>query len=621
MSRADAYAAFYRDSRARLLVQVYAYCGDTEVAQRALSDAYVAAAHHWRKLALLPDPDPWMRERAFRATHSAQNRARKPWYVRAKKTADEHRDLLLVLQSLAPVDRQLLILRWLAGHDQALAARESGLTDEAATASLQASADHLRCVAADPSPDAISSALASLRHDLTAEPAELASRLRREGNRRRHTHMTLAGLLSLALVIGAGALTAAKSPLTKAPEASAPTPSSPSATTPDQNKPDPPERVPKLTFDASELTPLRDMRKLRTPRPWRLSGTSPDFGVTTPYDDCLVAVPSDPRAEHSLVRTFESSPGRRPLVATQSLEVSRSTAAADRNYLRLVKTYSGCLADNHQVERYALMRGVGDAGSLITMRYVDRRGIHHQQVAIAKSGSSVITWIVDSPSAAPVLVTRLVVLTASSVHRVCAAAAGSCGRRPYLAVEQPPPRLDRATGFLTAVDLPVFDDLTDPWVPTRLRTARVNPAATECDRADFVGAGAQQVRARSFVVPDAQRLPSIFGMTETVGRFASIDDAAAFLDQVDTSVQGCNERQVSLRVNATSPIAVTRGNGRTYEIILSASESRTITFRVALIRVGTQVAQITFTPSTRFDMSPEEFDRVVQRAALRVTQA
>ncbi len=615
MSRADAYAAFYRESRARLLVQVYAYCGDTEVAQRALSDAYVAAAHHWGKLAKLPDPDPWMRERAFRATHSAHNRARKPWYVRAKRTADEHRDLLHVLQSLAPVDRQLLILRRLAGLDLAQAARESGLTDEAAAASLQASADHLRRTGADPSPDGLSNALAGLRHDLTAEPVERASRLRREGNRRRHTHMTLAALLSLALVIGAGALTAAKSPLPSSPEASAPTPDRPAPTT------DPGDAESEQTFDTAELTPLRDMRKLRTPRPWRLTGTSPDFGVTRPYDECLLAVPSDPRAEHSLVRTFESGQGRRPLVATQSLEVSRSTGAADRNYLRLVKMYSGCLADNHQVERYALLRGVGDAGSLITMRYVDRRGIHYQQVAIAQSGSSVITWIVDSPSAAPVLGTRLVVLTASSVHRVCAASLGSCGRRPYLAVEQPPPSLDRAKGFLTAVDLPVFDGLTDPWVPTRPSTAQVNPAATECDRADFVGAGAQQVRARSFVVPDAERLPSIFGMTETVGRFASVETAEAFLDQVDTSVQGCNERQVSVEVNSTTPITVTQGDGRTYEITLMASESRTITFRVALIRVGTQVAQITFTPSARFDMSPEEFDQVVERAALRATQA
>lgn len=615
MSRADAYAAFYRESRARLLVQVYAYCGDTEVAQRALSDAYVAAAHHWHKLAKLPDPDPWMRERAFRATASVQNRARKPWYVRAKRTADEHRDLLHLLQSLAPVDRQLLILRWLAGLDLAQAARESGLTDEAAATSLETSSELLRRAGADPSPAALSNALTDLRHDLTSEPVERAGRLRREGNRRRRTHMSLAALLSLALVIGAGALTAAKSPLSKPPQASAPTPSAPAAT------PDPDEREPAPTFDASELTPLTDLRKLRTPRPWRLTGTSTDFGVTRPYDECLLAVPSDPRAEHSLVRTFESGPGRRPAVATQALEVSRSTAAADLNYQRLVKTYSGCLADTHQVESYAMLRGVGDAGSLITMRYVDRRGVHHQQVALAQSGRSVITWIVDSPDAGPVVGTRLVVLTAASVHRVCSASMGSCGRRPYLTVEQPPPSVDRSKGFLTAVDLPVFDGLTDPWVPISSSTARDNPAATECDRADFVGAGAQQVRARSFVVPDAKQLPSIFGMTETVGRFASVEAAEAFLDQVDTSVQGCNERQVSLEVTSTTPVTVTQGGGRTYEITLAASETRTITFRVALIRVGTQVAQITFTPSARFDLSPEKFDQVVERAALRATQA
>lgn len=615
MSRADAYAAFYREGRTRLLVQVYAFCGDTEVAQRALSDAYVAAAHHWRKLAGVRDPDAWMRERAFRATSRAQNQGRKPWYVRAKRTADEHRGLLHVLHALEPADRQLLIVRWLAGVDLSTAAREVGLTDEAAEASLQRSADRLRRAGTDPSPAAVTAALADLRHDLTAEPVERASRLRREGNRRRHTHMALAGLLSLALVIGAGALTATRLPTPNAPEATAPTPDRPTVT------PDRADPAPEPAFDTTELSSVADLRRLGLPRPWRLIETSPDFGVTTPYDACLPAVPSDPHAEHSWVRTFESGTGSRRTVAVHALEVSRSADASDRNYRRLVKTYSGCLADNHQIERYASLRGVGDAGSLITMRYVDRRGIHDQQVAIAQSGTAVITWVIDAPTTGPVVGARLVGLAAASVRRVCAAATGSCGRRPFTAVEQPPPSVDRAKGFLTVVDLPVFAGLTDPWVATGPSTARINPAATDCDRADFAGAGAELIRARSFVVPDAKRLPDIFGMTQTVGRFGSVDAANAFLDEVDASVRGCSDRQISLEVNADDPITVARGGGRTYEITLTTSESRTITFRMGLIRVGTQVAQITFTPSERFDVSPDEFDQVVQRAALRATQA
>lgn len=140
MSRADAYKAFYRESRARLLVQVYAYAGDTEVAQRALADAYVAAGHHWRKLAVEPDKDAWMRQRAFRATGKVQSRPLNPWYVRARKTADAHRPLLNALRSLDPVDRQLVILVQLAHLDLTTAAREAGLTDEAAVKSLSRTA-------------------------------------------------------------------------------------------------------------------------------------------------------------------------------------------------------------------------------------------------------------------------------------------------------------------------------------------------------------------------------------------------------------------------------------------------------------------------------------------------
>jgi len=53
---------------------------------------------------------------------------------------------------------------------------------------------------------------------------------------------------------------------------------------------------------------------------------------------------------------------------------------------------------------------------------------------------------------------------------------------------------------------------------------------------------------------------------------------------------------------------------------LTLSESESLTFRVALIRVGSQVAQVTFTPTQRFDLTPAEFNALVQRAALRITQ-
>jgi hypothetical protein len=365
---------------------------------------------------------------------------------------------------------------------------------------------------------------------------------------------------------------------------------------------------------------VADLEKATQPRQWRLAGTTADFGTSTAYDQCIPAVPSDQRAEHFWVRTFESGAGPDPAVAVQALEISRTSDRADQSYQRTVRAFSSCAAANHQVVKYAVLRGVGDAGSLISMKYVDGSGVHTQQVTVARSGTAVVVWVLESRSATPVFDTELVRLTGASIRRVCGVSSGSCRERPLGAVIMPPPGVDRASGFLTAVDLPVFEGLTEPWVPTASDATRANPAATDCDRADFAAAGAQELSARSFVVPDDPRLAAFFGMTQTLGKFDSVEAADRFLDRVDTSIRGCSDRQVSLEVPATAEVDVPQGRGATYEISLTLSESESLTFRVALIRVGSRVAQVTFTPTQRFDLNPYEFNVLVQRAALRITQ-
>ncbi len=608
MSRADAYAAFYRISRARLLHQVYAYCGDTEVAQRAVADAFVSAGHHWRKLVDDPDKEAWMRERAFRASTRTQNRGRNPWYVRALKTADEHRTVLSALLSMSPTDRQLVILRYLVGLDLSAAGREAGVTDAAAQHSLANAAKVFAEHGVDARPEAIYAELMDLRHDLTDEPVDRASRLRREGNRRRHSHMGLAALCSLALVIGAGALTAAQ-PERVVSEAPTDLP---------RNTPTP--KKPVKEIEASALAPLAAVKKVPAPHPWRQLETSTDFEAAMPYDECLTGVPSDRRARHFYVKTFESGRGQQPTVGTQALEVSTSIQAADRNYQRLVKTFSACTADNHQILDFRVVRGVGDAASVVSLKYVDSNGTHEQRIAIGQSGTTVTVWVVDSPNAKPVEPRAIVNLLASSIQQVCGLSMGACARRPYQIIPQVPPKIDRAEGFLTALDLPVFEGLTEPWVATSPNVVRVNPAATDCDRTNFVRAKAKNVEARNFVVPSERQLATTFGMTETKGVFPSTRRADRFIADVRKTVQVCHERQLSLEVNSSQPIVVEQGHGDVWEINVASSQAQGLTFRIALFRVGTTVAQVTFTPTSEYDLTQDEYISLARRAALRVIQ-
>src|ERR671921_271619 len=56
---------FYLASRRRLVLETYALTGDLSAARTAVRDAFEAASHHWRKVSRLPDPEEWVRPRAW----------------------------------------------------------------------------------------------------------------------------------------------------------------------------------------------------------------------------------------------------------------------------------------------------------------------------------------------------------------------------------------------------------------------------------------------------------------------------------------------------------------------------------------------------------------------------
>src|SRR6476619_987476 len=55
----------YLASRRRLVLSSYALTGDLAAARGAVGEAFVAARQHWRKVGRLPDPEEWVRTRAW----------------------------------------------------------------------------------------------------------------------------------------------------------------------------------------------------------------------------------------------------------------------------------------------------------------------------------------------------------------------------------------------------------------------------------------------------------------------------------------------------------------------------------------------------------------------------
>jgi DNA-directed RNA polymerase specialized sigma24 family protein len=615
MSGTDPFAAFYRESRERLQVQVYAYCGDSEVSRRALADGYASAAEHWRTARR--DPEPWVRRRAFRAVARRRNRSREPWYQRAQRVPDEDRPLLAALAGLSTADRHLLIAHELAGLDPAEAGREAGVRAEDVDESLARSLAALQRAGVEP--ENASSVLAALGTDQPVAHVDEASRLAARGNRRRRESWLLAaGVAVLVAAVTAGSINAARRPDTSAGTqvVSPPANPAPSSTAP---APSPsPSRAPAPRVRRSDLARVPQVTRLDASAAWTLDSTSADFGLTRPVDDCLDGAPTAATATHYWRRAFSAR--RIGVTVDQALQVARTGRGARAAYSDQLTQFETCVAGSQRVVSAKRVRGIGDAAALVTLQYATTGAVRTKRVAIGRTGSVVTTWVVDEPHLLPVRSASLVRLLASSVEKVCRHAGGTCAARPYRTVPTTPAPDPVAPGFLSTVDLPLFDGLSASWVATRPAAAADNPSATECDRADFTGAGAGSVTARSYVIPGARQLPDTFGMTETLGTFSSAKKADTFVGAVAAAVAGCSDRQLTLSVSDTAAVTSGPGGGYVWHIGLQTSASTTLEFRVALVRVGSRVAEVTFTPGGGYDVDSAGFATLATRATQRLGQ-
>jgi hypothetical protein len=208
------------------------------------------------------------------------------------------------------------------------------------------------------------------------------------------------------------------------------------------------------------------------------------------------------------------------------------------------------------------------------------------------------------------------------VRNLCGSrVAGDCVGSVVTRATLPPPSGEVA-GMLAIADLPVIANVARPWVGTDPETATVNPAATTCDKASFLSAGAKKPMTRTFLIPQA-KLPERFGVTETTGRFGSPKAAAQFVNRVSRAMRTCPDKQLSSTVSRA--VVETNGyRGSAYALWRLENQVNqrqdTVAFWMGIIRVGPWVAQVNLTPVAKYDVSQGTFKALVTRARDRLLE-
>jgi hypothetical protein len=130
----EAFDAFYKDARDRLLLQTYALTGDLPASRSAVRDSFVVAWHHWRKVSRLETPESSVRPHAW--AHAQRRHTARLWH-RDRQLDEDDRATLAALGKLSMTRRKLLVLSHLARVPLAEMAREVSLPQEAAERELR----------------------------------------------------------------------------------------------------------------------------------------------------------------------------------------------------------------------------------------------------------------------------------------------------------------------------------------------------------------------------------------------------------------------------------------------------------------------------------------------------
>jgi RNA polymerase sigma-70 factor, ECF subfamily len=129
----ELYDASYR----RLVVQLYAICGDLADAEDAVQEGFVAAVRKHRQLAQVQNPEAWVRTTAInhlrsRWRHAAVVRKYQPRVPGPQPSMEVGPEHVAIVTALAEVDatqREVVVLHYLADMGTAEIAAELGVPE------------------------------------------------------------------------------------------------------------------------------------------------------------------------------------------------------------------------------------------------------------------------------------------------------------------------------------------------------------------------------------------------------------------------------------------------------------------------------------------------------------
>ena len=139
---------------------------------------------------------------------------------------------------------------------------------------------------------------------------------------------------------------------------------------------------------------------------------------------------------------------------------------------------------------------------------------------------------------------------------------------------------------------------------------------TGCEKINLKKAKATKYGTLTYVTPEA-KVPTEFGLDDTVAKFATPAAASAFVDQVRKNVDGCEKNVSNAKVKSTGTIATSTIKGESWRASYDTGGGKKFTYRIGIAGSGDRAVYVLFPVLKDLDISDTAFNETLTRAAER----
>jgi hypothetical protein len=360
--------------------------------------------------------------------------------------------------------------------------------------------------------------------------------------------------------------------------------------------------------DDKALLDVASAKTLGATGAWTVTKTADGDSAPDNAFACQLQRFADPSGLRTWVRTLQNSATKD--TAVQYIDVSNDKATAAKTYSTVVHWLSQCTTPQTRLSAGYVTTGVGEHGVIAVFGQLPGPKTKYRTVAVTLAGQATMVVEHDTVSAAPPRPDAVLATANAAAKKICAQT-GGCGTGAPTAKPALLPNGDNP-GFMASVDLPLLAEIDKPWVSATATSSD----GTGCEKLGLKKSKATKYGTVTYVTPEA-KVPTEFGLDDTVIKFASTTVATSFVTQVKKNVDTCEKNVSNAKVESTGTVKTSTVNGKSWKATYDTGDGKKFVYRIGIAGSGDRVVYLLFPVLKELDLTDATFNETLVRAVDR----